>query len=394
MLIPLFRLQKGWVRPHSRTTKHGGEYSVAGYWREDNSDIIQKNWKDIGLPSIKEMCADRKLTTIPLIEHPEKMKQAVKKWGTPYQRDKDFFMTIPTSDQGIRISLDLTDVEHWIFSHGIEEAERRVKRYDAFIETLKNPLEIWRKPVSKEGKDGRMFLSVFRDQNAKPYLCMVFVGFRNNKAHIHTAYFTSNISRGDSRRNGELIYSVAQSLSKGFSDARTKPFTSARHTGQRASAQLRTWGGDTHTAGPEDVYTLYRRLMGAEGRGEITVNTLKTDERGSILRVTDGKVTFRVYEPRNGPVRLLKGLHTYTPTANAVWTILRNAGYDGKPVDGVGHFAGCTITVKGADVHVEGPKAHRILRLLEREQKHKITTEAWVGGHQRLGQPSMTVRPW
>ena len=183
-------------------------------------------------------------------------------------------------------------------------------------------------------------------------------------------------------------------LSKGFSDAHTKPFARARHTGQRASAQLREWGGDTHTAGPEDVYALYRRLMGAQGRGEITVDTLTTDERGSILRVTDGHVTFRVYEPRNGPVRLLKGLHTYTPTANAVWTILRSAGYDGKPVDGVGHFAGCTITVKGADVHVEGPKAHRILQLLEREQKHKITTEAWVGGHQRLGQPSMTVHPW
>ncbi len=218
----------------------------------------------------------------------------------------------------------------------------------------------------------------------------------DNRQGFSHAGFRQNYRRKESRSTERApdFTRIGFPLSKGFSDARVKPFAQARHTGQRASAQLREWGGDTHAAGPEDVYTLYRRLMGAEGRGEITVSTLKTDERGSILRVTDGKVTFRVYEPRNGPVCLLKGLHTYTPAANAVWTILRNAGYEGKPIDGVGRFAGCTITVKGADVHVEGKKAHRILQLLEREMKHKITTEAWVGGHQQLGQPSMTVHPW
>lgn len=182
-------------------------------------------------------------------------------------------------------------------------------------------------------------------------------------------------------------------LNKSWGDAGVEPIANAPHRGQRASDQLNDWAAeDTQNSGV-DVYTFYRRLLGQDAKENVSIEALEANPEGSVYLVSDGERTFKVYVPRIGTPRLLKALvTTYTPAANAVWSILRlKGGYRGRPKDGVARIRGCKVTVRGHDVVIEGKNADQLLRFITSHMKDMITTDAWVGGHMQLGQPSMTA---
>lgn len=186
---------------------------------------------------------------------------------------------------------------------------------------------------------------------------------------------------------------IAFPLHKSWGDAGVEPIAFATHHGQKASEQLNDWAAeDTQNSGV-DVYTFYRRLLGQDAKENVSIETLEESPEGSVYRVDDGERMFRVYVPRVGTPRLLKALvTTYTPSANAVWSILRlKGGYKGKPGNGVAHILGCKVRVEGNEVTIEGANADRLLQFLASHLKDMIATDAWVGGHMQLGQPQITA---
>ncbi len=186
---------------------------------------------------------------------------------------------------------------------------------------------------------------------------------------------------------------VAFPLHKSWGDAGAEPIANAPHHGQRLSEQLNDWAAeDTQNSGV-DVYTFYRRLFGQDAKENVSIEALEANPHGTVYRVEDGERTFKLYVPRAGTPRLLKALvTTYTPAANAVWSILRlKGGYQGRPKNGVAHIMGCKVSVRGHDVVIEGKNAERLLRFITSHLKDMITTDAWVGGHMQLGQPSITA---
>lgn len=166
-------------------------------------------------------------------------------------------------------------------------------------------------------------------------------------------------------------------------DARTPPFRQVIHPAQRADDWLEEWGADTHASGPQDVVDYYRRVMGDNARDSVEIETISADDRGTMYRVSDGHTTLRVYVPCNGPPRLVKALAVYTPAPNIVWSILHEAG---AKIDGDrARIAGCTVTVKGHKAIIRGKRAQAVLRFLLAKMQEKQTSEAWVDGHQTLG---------
>ena len=182
-------------------------------------------------------------------------------------------------------------------------------------------------------------------------------------------------------------------LNKSWGDAGVDPIASAPHHMQHADEQTDTWAADDTQNSGVDVYTLYRRVMGTNAKGNVSVTALHADSDGTTYELDDGNHVFRVYAPRVGAPRLAKAiLTTYTPVANAVWAILRlKGGFRGRVQDGVTRVMGCRITVRGHDVTIEGKNADELLRFITSHMKDMIATDAWVGGHMQLGQPSMTA---
>ncbi|MCL6442538.1 MAG: ParB/RepB/Spo0J family partition protein [Alicyclobacillus sp.] len=199
---------------------------------------------------------------------------------------------------------------------------------------------------------------------------------------------------GDAKWDSHMRRFVNGSMAKSWGDAGVKPIANAQHIGQKPNRDLLREAANT--AGDEHVtpYTVYRRVMGEHARGEISVEALRSDDTGTWYRVSDGKRVLRMYQPRNGPARLVKAVTTYTPAANSVWTSLQQAGYDVKPKDGKAIIDGCAVEVKDHTVRLRGKNVQRILRTILDGLNSKQTSEAWVDGHQKFGIPMVGVQPW
>lgn len=141
-------------------------------------------------------------------------------------------------------------------------------------------------------------------------------------------------------------------------------------------------------------YTIYRRVMGEHAKGSVDIATIKQTDDGTWYKVSDGTRSMQVYQPRNGPARLVKALATYTPAPNIVWTSLREAGVDARPTDGKLTVDGCTIEVHKDTVRVSGRDAQKWLKVIMDGLARKQTSEPWVDGHQQFGTSHIEVQPW
>lgn len=184
------------------------------------------------------------------------------------------------------------------------------------------------------------------------------------------------------------------SIEKSWGDAGFAPIPNAQHIGQRANHDLLREAANTTSDAHVTPYTVYRRVMGEHAQDAVDVAAIKTNTEGTWYRVSDGKRSMQVYQPRNGPARLVKAMTTYTPAANIVWTALRQAGYTGKPKDGKATFDGCTVEVVKNNVRLSGRNTQAVFRIILDALQHKQTSEAWVDGHQQFGTPQMGVAPW
>ena len=183
-------------------------------------------------------------------------------------------------------------------------------------------------------------------------------------------------------------------LAKSWGDAHVKPIPNAPHHMQHADSDLLREAANTTSDAHVDIYTLYRRIMGCDASGALTVDTLQSDAKGTLYRLDDGAHILRVYQPRNGPARLVKSLSTHIPAANIAWTALREAGYTFRVKDHEARVKGCLVRVKDNTVQVSGKGARVLLQVILEGLRRKQTSEAWVGGHQQFSTSYLTAKPW
>jgi len=210
--------------------------------------------------------------------------------------------------------------------------------------------------------------------------------------------FKDKLGFGDSKWDTLMKKFVSGGVNKSVNagEARTTMSPQAYTAGRQKNLDpfMMEQAADNQGNAEQDVYALYRKIMGHEASGEVSVESVSTAPEGSVLRLYDGKITMRVFVPRVGMPRLLKALRTYTPAPNIVWSILRHAGYEFKVVGGVATLPNAKVSIKNSKVAVEGKEAEKVMRLLVSKMKDKQTSEDWVGGHQRLGIDYMAVKPW
>jgi len=210
--------------------------------------------------------------------------------------------------------------------------------------------------------------------------------------------FKDKLGFGDNKWDALMRKFVSGNVKKSIDsgDYRTpSPFATMPGKQSRADDWLESWGADTHASGPQDVYTFYRRVMGTKARDSVSVKATESDTKGTHYRVSDDQTAFNVYVPKNGPLRLLKALTTYTPTSNSVWSILHHAGYEFEPHNGVAEYGGCKVDVRGNRVTVSGRHARYVFQLILAKLREMQTSEDWVGGHQSLGRnDTPAVKPW
>lgn len=201
------------------------------------------------------------------------------------------------------------------------------------------------------------------------------------------------MGRENTDRSLRIAFPV-ESLSKSWGDAHVSPVPNAPHHMQHADSDLMRDAANTTSDAHVDVYTLYRRIMGRDASGKLSVETLQNDENGTLYRLDDGRHILRVYQPRIGPARLVKALSTFVPAANVAWTALREAGYEFRVRDHEARVKGCLVRVDGNTVQVIGAHAQLLLRVILAALRRKQTSEAWVGGHQQFSTSYLTAKPW
>ncbi len=189
-------------------------------------------------------------------------------------------------------------------------------------------------------------------------------------------------------------------LNKGWGDSGVPAIANAPHHGQSKPADwLDEWGSQNARIGPQGAEKVYEKVMGHPPTNKLSAVAIRTDEKGILYEVYDGHVKFRVYQPKEGPPRLVrsaikKSISASTPTHNTVWSILRHAGYDFDVKNGETVVDGVKVAVENNAVYLDGKKENEIMALLMRKMREMQTSEDWVGGHQTLGKEDMTAKPW
>ncbi len=206
---------------------------------------------------------------------------------------------------------------------------------------------------------------------------------------VNGIYQTMRKARAESSR--DLFFPIAKS----WGDAGTPPIANAPHHAQRADADLLREAADTTSDAHMDLYTLYQRVCGDKARASLRVTTLRTDRDGALYRLDDGVRILRVYQPRNGPARLVKALTAYASAPYVVWQALRRAGYDPVVTDHAAVVDGCTVRAEGQMVSVEGKRAGRVLQAILEHMDGMQASDDWVGGHQEFaGARFSPGQPW
>ena len=216
------------------------------------------------------------------------------------------------------------------------------------------------------------------------------LAFRHAGKKSIEAYVTASESD-----NGPWVREMHdKKLNKSWGDAGVKPIANAPHHMQLPDDQLLREAANTTEDSHITPYTLYRQVMGEHAKGSVDITAIKQTDDGTWYKVSDGTRAMQMYQPHDGPARLVKALTTYTPAPNMVWSTLHAAGVTERPVNGKLTVDGCTIEVHKDTVRVSGKGAQKWLKVIMDGLARKQTSEPWVDGFQQFGTSSIEVQPW
>ncbi len=208
-------VQKGWVNHHTWSSKNGNIHMVSGYWRNEEKEFKLEGWSELGLPAWEEIMKKQTPGFFKRIKDVDELDRYLWSLQDVFKKDKDGWTMLPTKD-GMYASLESSSEKrlglywHWVRDYSQKEADRRISVVRAAVETLYSPWEIWRQPVSKAGREGRVYLKGFHEVDEKGKIVsdksiIVIVGMADNKPIIWTWFPASEYSKVDRARYGELL---------------------------------------------------------------------------------------------------------------------------------------------------------------------------------------------
>ncbi len=161
-----FTMDKSWVTEHQRHSKTGRLVVVKRYWRDDRPSLGNGTWESLGLPPWHKILTvwpplnvplwDRHYTYDSLVQFWREYK--VLKWHSNSRgvafRDR----------LGDDVTIDDDFMEHLLNRRYANSNDNRWRYMGWLPFVFSRPLEIWRQPVSKEQKRGRLYLGYFQDK--------------------------------------------------------------------------------------------------------------------------------------------------------------------------------------------------------------------------------------
>lgn len=202
-------IKKGWVSAHTR----GSSIHVKRYWRDNEKGIGTGTWEELGLPNWKEIAKIIKPIEIPYWYEKysyEAMQDFVErsvKHGYIIPDKSKTKALIKTADNDL-VRIDSNFMFHITKDGKPQKGEEdRTKYLVGIYAALKNPLEIWRQPVSKSKQLGRCYLSIVSyDDNGKKYTYKMIVRERDGDIVGWTAQQMSDPKDANKYRHGTLLY--------------------------------------------------------------------------------------------------------------------------------------------------------------------------------------------